>query len=805
MKGNTPNTFAAVPNGLLVKSSGPSLIGGAGNDTLIQNSSPKIGPSPNVTIVGAGGNDLINIPAAIGIGFTGSIDGDGGVGSGGVDTLQILSASAVTDDFLSRVKNIEYLQTPSTQVTLGTLASGISTLASGANGLSVNASSYGSALTVDNSANKKAGSTIVGASSRSTKVIFANDAVLKKSSVVGGSSQDTLVVLGGKNLTDANFSSGNVRGFEALALGDALSATLGYAAQSLSGISDVIAGAKPVTIDVRSFQYPVTLDASAFSGATLVKGSSVRSTAGDTLLGSTLSGTTFLVSGADALASSSIVAGTSANDILAVTAATSIKDDFKKVIGVEVLSLSPGTAATLGTAANSSGFHSVIGGAGSVTVDASADTLSLTLDGSQNTTSLGNYFAGSSRTATNFILNGSVLSISTVIGGAASDTLQVLGGTIGDTFKMVSGVEVLSLNGSAATLGYNAQASGIRTIVGGAGNESLQVTELGMFTIDGGAGTNLLAISKSGQNSIADDDFSSVKQIQILRTNNSANDVELGTQANLAGIRTVVGGRLSDTFEISDSGYLSSLGSGKASIAGGAGNDILLVNGGVSLTDDIFAGLNGIEILSLTGNASVTLGANALAAGIQSVFGGAGNNVFTEASLGQFYISGGKGNDVLNLTLGGNAYLDSVFGSIGSIETVNLAAGDTATLGSYADAAHLQGVTGGSSIIDNTSAGLSTSVSSLSTSTSGVVSSLSTATGSLSTSTSGAASSLSTATGSLSTSASGVVSSLSTATGSLSTSTSGAVTSLSTSVGSLSTSTSGVVGSLSTSTSGVVS
>ena len=83
-----------------------------------------------------------------------------------------------------------------------------------------------------------------------------------------------------------------------------------------------------------------------------------------------------------------------------------------------------------------------------------------------------------------------------------------------------------------------------------------------------------------------------------------------------------------DTFNFSSAANLGAA----ATIAGGAGSDVIAVTAAATLTDANFLNATSIETLRLTGASTITLGANAASAGIVNVSTGTGATSITDSN-----------------------------------------------------------------------------------------------------------------------------------------------------------------------------
>ncbi|MCX6960607.1 MAG: calcium-binding protein, partial [Verrucomicrobia bacterium] len=401
-------------NYLIAGSGGASLVGNVHNDTLNDNGTIS-------TMSGGLGNDIYRVANT-----STRIDESTGV-SGGIDSVLTtlgsydLSASNVAGGI--GVENLIYVGVGLAGTLSGNQLSNL-----------IDATRAGSVTIVGNGGSD----TLLGSSSSSNlfQVSSASD-LGSASSIKGGTARDTLQILNAGSIADSLFGYAGtsfVRSVEVLQIASSSAATLDSSAQA-SGISTVIAGIGPDTVDASAYTTSIILDASAnISSADLLKSGS--------------SNDLIILGGKTALLASTIQGGnnTTVGDTLAILGQVSgLNDAFSNVSSVEVLSLAGNAnSVTLGSSAQGAGILTVVGGNQSDRI--AFDTQAR-------------------------------FQADSVIGGAGTDTLAILGQVSGlnDAFSNVSGVEVLSLAGNAnsVTLGSSAQGAGILTVVGGNQSDSL--------------------------------------------------------------------------------------------------------------------------------------------------------------------------------------------------------------------------------------------------------------------------------------------------------------------------------------------
>ena len=379
-------------------------------------------------------------------------------------------------------------------------------------------------------------------------------------------------------------------------------------------------------------------------------------------------------------------AGNDTIDASAYTSAVSVdlRDGHYSSIGLtENLAIAYG--ATIENAVGGSGNDSLIGNdAGNVlTSGTGSDNLS---GGNGNDT---------------FAMARNLTAADTVSGGSGTDTLSIdasAGPLADDVFTHVSSVETLKNAAVAAgvTLGARALAAGINALTGaaaasetapgdvttvgsaftgtltydmGAGRVSFDASgSAAAITVSGAASTLTAADTVKGGTGAADvlsltadggtgavlTQVSGFETIKVLQSGTSSARIALGSDAVIAVGKTltvdasaltnasaaliydgsavtgttqfqhVIGGAGNDTLVMA--GGLD----GSDTIAGGAGNDTLSIGAGAG--DASFAHVSGIEALTLSSAGFLTLGANAMAAGFATVNDSTGADVITLGS-----------------------------------------------------------------------------------------------------------------------------------------------------------------------------
>ena len=453
----------------------------------------------------------------------------------------------------------------------------------------------------------------------------------------------------------------------------------------------------------------------------------------NTLIGGLYGDDLFIFNKGAHLQQANIVGG-GGTDTLRINANAQIidSDALSGVKSIEVLDIvGAGNKITLGDIPTV--IATIVGGSGPNTIDAgtyiSPSYLTWNMNASSGSDSLlggkdGNLFQ---------IKNGANLQNSFINGDTGNDTIQLLAGaqTLGDSaFGNISAIDKLVLgsatNGNSITLGTTAASKGIATVIGGTSRDTIDagvfgkgiwidasagtgsrligstVAPLGNTLIGATAGGNEFVVGELGKNSIvggsnardiltfnsattisdlvkndqiSDGSTASISKIGILKFNAAGNNIVLGQDALIAGIRTLVGGEGNDTggdsydtsrygtvgvlFQITDQNYLTNI----TTMVGGSGVDTLKFSrDGVSVTDENVANLKNIDVLrTANGNNHFLIHDDFVAAGIDSIIGGTGrdtinmsdNTIYTPASVADMItmdMSAGSGYTLVSST-----------------------------------------------------------------------------------------------------------------------------------------------------------
>jgi hypothetical protein len=643
-----------------------NVVAGDGAVLLVQD--PSNGSA--LTLRGGAGNDTFVI------GTGAQLGADVVAGGAGANALLIATAGTINDDAFAKVTGVQALSLTS-----------VSSLTLGSNAAKAGiVSVYGGAASdsITQSAQSSAKIAVIGGGSDDF-IGLGSVKQLSADTVVGSGGTDTLAVLSAGAITDAAFA--NITGVEAL---------------SLTGASSVVLDSNA---DGAGF-------ATVYGGDGLTK---ITHTSGDALTIVGGSGTD-LVTVADVgiLAKDSIVAGSGGAGTLAVASEGSLDDaSLSRIQNFGVLSLTGASAVTLGSGAVAAQIANVIGGTGDSTFTQTSPSAI------QITASKGNDL---------FNLSADFLADDTFLGGAGVNTLALVGTSevSDDAFTNHKGLQVLALDGdSSVTLEAAAQKAGIvsviggsgdlavtqtsantaaLTIVGGSGDGNFSVTtaaQLGKDSIVGGSGSNTLTISSDA--TLADKSFAKVAGVQALSLTGSSS-VILGAASAASEFATVfggdgttnitqsadnsnsltfIGGDGTDLITLAKGDYLSA-----DSIVGGGGGATIAVASGATLDDDAFTQIQSVQVLKLTGASDLALDTKATAAGIATVYGGAGNSNYSLLS-GATTLVAGKGNDVINVQAADQLADDSIVGG-GGRDTLQLLSESELTDDSFAN---VKGVT----------------------------------------------------------------------------------------------------------------
>ena len=592
------------------------------------------------TLTGGAGNDRFILR-----GGNLGLNGSALQGNGGTDTLQLQNASTLAG-FGSNVSGIEVLSLAGGGNNISAIgASGVTLIAGGTGGDTIDASTATTSLSINASA-----STLGNLFTAST----VNSGSAVATSITGGLGVDTLSISAG-TYGDTLFTDDTSIEVLRISGGGDTRVSLGGGAYT-AGIATVIGGSGKATIDASKFNdnappiRNLVIDTTANTGS----GASYTGSVGNDLI---------RIANSTVFNASTLTGGTGIDTLQITNAATLPVIDPATISGVEILSLSGGNNSISGI--GSSGIQTIIGGIGRDTIDASNSSGDIYVTGASSTLGVSLVAANGK----NSNLFGSSLGDSFKVGSTASATLS--GGAGIDTlftektsltagsFDTDTSIEVLQLGAnSSVTLDSGAKRTGIATVIGGSGNDTLDAS---LFNTDATPSRGLF--------------------VDLTRNNSTTGGSSYTTSGG------------SDNIRISNFSIFTGTPSSATKINGGGGIDTLqIADSGV--TQSGFGGkVSNIEILSLAGGNNSISGIGS--SGILTVVGGAGKDTIDgrDATRGIFVNGAAStlGDSLLASTVtGGSAIVASTL--VGS-----RTAGNTFVVGSQAalQVASLVGATTG--------------------------------------------------------------------------------------------------------------
>jgi hypothetical protein len=386
-------------------------------------------------------------------------------------------------------------------------------------------------------------------------------------------------------------------------------------------------------------------------------------------------------------------------------------------------------------------FTAEVGATNSFTINA-GDGADFITNGS---TSGANLYGGAGDDTLSFASVGAFTTASVIDGGTGSNAVQFTGGlsVVDANFANIAAGTIQALYGDASptsiVVGTRAMAAGVASLFGGAGNDNLNASAYGTsaVTLSGGGGADNLTGASSGANTflfedqtnfissnatggtsidtiafqnavtIADVDFGTYSGMDAVQLNGTAaSTFEFGAFGSAAGITSVtgvgsgavtftlssntnavtfVGGAGADQFIITGSNVFTA-----ASISGGAGIDTLTFNTpdtvSSSIADSSFTRIAAgtIEVVTGTGATSITLGSNALAAGVTTVAVGSTNGV-VDFNVGSGFgtagisLSASAGTGSFNFVSTSQFANATLVGGAGTSDVINFDAAGTIT------------------------------------------------------------------------------------------------------------------------------
>ena len=385
-------------------------------------------------------------------------------------------------------------------------------------------------------------------------------------------------------------------------------------------------------------------------------------------------------------------------------------------------------------------FTTGVGATNSFTINA-GDGADFITNGS---TSGANLYGGAGNDTLSFASVGAFTTASVIDGGTGSNAVEFTGGlsVVDANFANIAAGTIQALYGVGGTsivAGTRALAAGVSTLFGDASADNLNASAYGTnaVTLSGGGGADNLTGASSGANTflfqnqvnfiasnatggtsidtiafqnavtIADADFGTYSGMDAVQLNGTAaSTFEFGAFGSAAGITSVtgvgsgavtftlssntnavtfVGGAGADQFIITGSNVFTA-----ASISGGAGIDTLTFNTpdtvSSSIADSSFTRIAAgtIEVVTGTGATSITLGSNALAAGVTTVAVGSTNGV-VDFNVGSGFgtagisLSASAGTGSFNFVSTSQFANATLVGGAGTSDVINFDAAGTIT------------------------------------------------------------------------------------------------------------------------------
>ncbi len=657
----TLNASAIVKALTVTTGSGDDAItSGSGSDSIVT------GSGTDVVDAGAG-DDTVSLGSAL-------TSGDSVLGGSGTDLVQT-SDQLVADADLANIKveNLTFSDTVDATFGSAAQAAGIRTLTLSAFGdtLTVSADSVGLTINLGAGADTLISSATAG------------------ENVSGAAGADSISAGSGNDTVDGGADNDTIQGNNG---SDSLLGGAGDDVISGGSGNDYVdggAGADSITDSAGND--------SLLGGA---DNDSISILSGDDSVDGGTGQDTFQISALELTSNDSISGGADSADALTFTAAGGavIDSQFTNVSGVETLNLTSGiTTITLGAEAEEAGIKAIT----------AADSVSYLDASAYQATGLTITTTSSTQAAVIFTGAGSD---SVVISSTGAETINV--GEGNNTVSGGSGATTLTAGSGADSLVTGA---GADVITAGGGNDTI-TSASGGDTVYGGEGDNLITLSTTGTD-------------HNVVTTGSGND----TIVTGEGLDNVTSGDGADSVNLGlGDGDVASLGDGNDTvivsdittgdtISGGAGVNTLRLDGG-PVVDSNLGHVTFIDVLALGNSAnSITLGANALAAGVDTVTMGTGGDsvvvttAFTSALvingstgadtlqvadsvLSSMTFAGSTGADVLQVVGAATVLGDAAFANISSVATLSFenTAGAAVTLGANAQAAGISTVVTGS-------------------------------------------------------------------------------------------------------------
>ncbi len=501
------------------------------------------------------------------------------------------------------------------------------------------------------------GVSILGSASANT-LNFANVALTGITKIDGGagndiitgtSANDTILGSGGDDTIAAGDGSDNIQftgaanGFDAVdgGLGSDTIAALANSTviglSSLTGVEAVTAGAfTGVTISGSANN-----DTLNFGGVTLTAITKIDGGLGNDVITGSIAADTILGSGGD-----DTLNGGDGNDIFQYTG-------------------------------NANGFDSVIGGLGTDTISALANSTVIGLSAitGVETISAGSFtgvtIAGSANNDTLDFSSVTLTAITLIDGGAGND--NITGNVAVNTIQGSGGDDIINAGDGNDIIQYTGTANGFDAVDGGAGTGDTisalaNATVIGLSSVTGvetitaGAFTGVYIAGSANADTL---NFSAVTLTAITRVEGGAgNDIITGNSA----VNTLWGGLGDDTIDGGSGNDIVLGDDGDDTLIGGAGNDTITGGIGNDTVSYAYATANLTVNLTLTTAQTVATGDADTITTIENVIGGSGTDTITGTTAANT-LNGGAGNDRLTGGLGN----DTIIGGIGTTDTAAFA------------------------------------------------------------------------------------------------------------------------------------
>jgi Ca2+-binding RTX toxin-like protein len=591
-----------------------SVVGSSGINTLVLS-----GSTDNLTGTGLSGIQVITQTGTAGNLLTVNqgdlVNGGTILGSTGVDTLVLSGgASGAINLGSTTLSSIEILQAAAgaNGMTISLLQSDLVAGGSliGSTGGIDTLVALGTSLDLTNTT--VSGIEVLQAGNRAatTFVINQSDLASSNAAIIGNVATDTVVVMGGS----INLSAVSMSGIEVIRAGSATATTFTLNQSELvANKTSVIGGRGSDTLVLSSTSAATNafdLSHVALSSVEVIKSASTAALV-LTLSQSDLNSANLISNGS--AATSGTVVMTDASDNLSNTTLSAIGViKLASATAVETLSLNQGDLLSGGSIIGVSGADVLVDTGSSLNLTGTTLTGVVTLrdgDVSASTVQL--------KVNTADLNSG----LNSIVGGASTDILILSGGNFDLYGKTLSGIEVLSMDTTSATLKLT-QAEALQTasIVGASGYDTLQFDGTGSADLRQTALSNINAIRLGTANSLYLSQSDLVSGGTV--TGNGASTlVGSGGSLNLAGTT------LSGFTAISTDGTVSTLTLNQADLAGistltgnTAATTLVASGGGLNLSATVLSGFQTLQANSAT---SFTI-TQANAGGLQSVVGSSG-------------------------------------------------------------------------------------------------------------------------------------------------------------------------------------